>query len=122
MKEFIDSSNNNISNSKIITTLFYELYPELKDKKLFESSFIGEILKMALNNCYFYPFEGKIGDVTFDESGAILFFIPNRTNLKIYELNLSPKKATYIIINLGEFIYLRNFRAFLMNYFIKNYR
>ena len=106
MKEFIDSFNNNISSSKTIATLLYELYPELKDKKLFESSFIEEIFKMALNNCYYYPFKGNIGAVTFDESGTILFFIPNRTNLKMYELNLLPKKATYMIINLGVFIYL----------------
>ena len=106
MKEFIYSFNNNISNSKTITTLLYDLYPELKDKKLFESSFIEEIFRMALNNCYYFPFKGNIGASTLNESGTILFFIPNRTNLKIHNLDVLSTQATYLIINLGIFIYL----------------
>ena len=65
-----------------------------------------EIFKLSLNNCYYFPFKGNIGAVTLNESGTILFFIPNRTNLKIHNLNLLSNQATYMVVNIGVFIYL----------------
>ena len=106
MRKFIENFNNNIANSKAIVSCLYELYPELKDKKLFESEFIKNLFNMALDKCYYFPFGGRKAAITLDESGITLFFIPNRTKFKKVDLDFTPNKAYYIFINLGLFIYI----------------
>ena len=105
-KDFINAFNKYISNSKTIITVLYELYPELKEFNLFESDFIENLFIDALNTCYFFPFYGKKGAITLNESGTILFFIPNRAKLDDEILEITTKKDCYIITNLGIFVYL----------------
>ena len=115
MKNFIENFNDKIANSNAIISSFYVLYPELKDKKLFESEFLINLFKMALDKGYFFPFSHIKGAVTLEESGTILFFIPNRTKFKKTDLDYKPNKAYYIFLNLGIFIY-NEFQEILGNF------
>ena len=114
MMNFIEKFNSNISKSETIKTVLYFLYPELKTQKLFESDFIDNLFKSALNTCYYFPFIGKKGAYTLYESNTIFFFIPNRT---IYEEDSSSiKDRTYfLILNLSIFIH-NEFQEVLGNY------
>ena len=106
MKLFIDNFNNSIANSKTIVSCLCELYPELKNKKIFESEFTKNLFNMAFKNCYYFPFSGRRGAITLEQSGTILFFIPNRTKIKRSSLIINQKKTYYILANLGLFIYI----------------
>ena len=105
MMKFIEKFNTNIAKSETIKTALNFLYPELKTQKLFDSNFIDNLFKSALNTCYYFPFIGKKGAYTLSKSNTIFFFIPNRT---IYEEDSSSKKdrTYFLILNLGIFIYI----------------
>ena len=104
-KEFIEEFNNKVSNSVTVITALYELYPHLKEKKLFESDFIRALFKDVLETCYFYPFYGKKGATTLHDSGTVLFFIPNRTDIKS-GFTAMERRAIYLLINVGIFVFL----------------
>ena len=105
MMKFIEQFNEKISNSKTIVSALYEFYPELKDYKLFESKFTGNLFKDAIKNCYFFPFPGKTGSITLRDSGTILFFIPNKTKINEYNTEVKLLKNYYLIGNLAVFLY-----------------
>lgn len=106
MRKFIEKFNERIANSKTITTALYEFYPELKTYKLFESEFTKNLLKNAIDTCYFFPFHGNKGAITLNNSGNILFFIPNKTQINEDKLYMTTETILYAIGNLGSFIYI----------------
>ena len=106
MFNFINKFNERISKSTTIIEALYKIYPELKQFKLFESNFTTELFQNALNNCYFFPFKGKVGATTLNSSGTILFFIPNKTKIKEKNLQTKLQINFYLIGNLAVFIYI----------------
>ena len=115
MFNFIEKFNERISKSKTIIDALYNIYPELKQFKLFESKFTTELFQNALKNCYFFPFKGKIGATTLNSSGTILFFIPNKTKIEEKNLKKELQIYFYLIGNLAVFIYIE-FHEILGNF------
>ena len=106
MMKFVEKFNERIANSMTITTILNELYPELKTNKLFESEFTKTLFKNAFDTCYFFPFQGNKGAITLNNSGNIIFFIPNKTKINEDNLYMKTEKILYAIGNLSYFIYI----------------
>ena len=106
MMPFIEKFNEKISKSKTIQTALYEIYPELKGYKLFESEFTPKLFKKALENSYFFPFHVESSSVTFDDSTMIIFFIPNKTKIEENKLGMDLNRTLYLIGNLSVFLYV----------------
>jgi len=106
MMKFVEKFNERIANSMTITTVLNEMYPELKTYKLFESEFTKNLFKNALDTCYFFPFQGNKGAITLNNSGNIIFFIPNKTKINEDNLYMKTGEILYAIGNLSYFIYI----------------
>ena len=106
MMPFVEKFNEKISNSKAIQTALYEIYPEFKGYKLFESEFTPKLFKKAIENSYFFPFNGKSSALTFEDSNIIVFFIPNKTKIEENNLDMDLMKTLYLIGNLSVFLYI----------------